>query len=76
MDNLTQASRKQRKVYNRSAKDRNTKIGDKVLLVLLPTDSNKLLMQWKRPFVILEKVGRVDYRININGKIENVCGDK
>jgi len=34
------------------SKDRKFNVGDKVLL--LPTDTNKLLMQWKRPFEIME----------------------
>jgi len=50
-------------------KDRDIKVGDKVL-VLLPTDSIKVLMQWRGPFVILENVGRADYRINMNSKIK------
>ena len=36
---------------NRKAKKRSFQVGDKVL-VLLPTDQNKLLMQWKGPFEI------------------------
>ena len=40
-------------------------MGDKVLL-LLPTDSNKLLLQWQGPFEIVEVLNRIDYRVNIN----------
>ena len=43
-------------------------MGDKVLL-LLPTDSNKLLLQRLRPFEIVEVFNRVDYRVNVNGYI-------
>lgn len=35
---------------------------------MLPTDSNKLLMQWKGPFVVRNKLNRVDYEIDVNGK--------
>ena len=35
------------------------KVGDKVLL-LLPTDSNKLVLQWKDPFEVVEVLNRMD----------------
>ena len=54
---------KQKVYYDRRAKPRSFKVGDKVLL-LLPTDSNKLLLQWRGPFVIVEVLNRVDYRVN------------
>ena len=38
------------------------------VLVLLPTDNNKLLMQLKGPYVIKEKINKFDYRIDFNGK--------
>jgi len=37
-------------------------------LALLPTDSNKLLLQWKGPFEILERVRGDDYRIQLVGR--------
>ncbi len=55
--------------YNKTAKDRQFSVGDKVLL-LLPTDHNKLLMQWKGPFEVVQKVGSVDYRVDIKGKLK------
>ena len=39
------------KNYDRKAKQRSFEIGDWVL-VLLPTEANKLLMQWKDPFMV------------------------
>lgn len=45
------------------------KEGEKVL-VLLPTASNKLLMQWRGPYIIVQKVGSVDYKIDIDGKLK------
>lgn len=47
------------------------KVGDKVL-VLLPTEANKLLMQWKGPFDIVERLGDIDYRVIIDGKIKTI----
>ena len=41
-------------------------VGDKVLL-LLSTDSNKLLLQWKGPNEVVEVVNRMDYKIDVNG---------
>jgi len=35
---------------------------------LLPTDSNKLLLQWKGPFEILERVRGDAYRIQLVGR--------
>lgn len=43
-------------------------MGDKVLL-LLPTDNNKLLMHWKGPFEVISKVGTSDYRLDVNGRV-------
>ena len=65
-ENLRKAASRYCKYYNRKTRTRSMKVGDKVL-VLLPTDSNKLLMQWKGPFPITEKLGTVDYRIDMHG---------
>ena len=43
---------------------RSLEKGDKAI-ILLPTDSNKLLMQWEGPFEVVEKVGINEYRIKI-----------
>lgn len=66
-ENLEKATQRYRVNYNKRAKKRDMKVGEKVL-VLLPTSSNKLLLQWRGPYEILEKVGNVDYRINMDGK--------
>ena len=42
----------------------NSNLGDMVLL-LLPTSSNKLLAQWQGPFRVEERVGRFDYKIEM-----------
>ena len=64
---LMKAQGNQRKYYNRKSKQRTFKAGDKVL-VLRPTDNNKLLMQWKGPFTILARVRENDYRLKLGGK--------
>jgi len=58
---------RQKKYYDRKTKVRTFEKGDDVL-VLLPTDSNKLLLQWKGPFEILKRVRRDDYRIHLVGR--------
>ena len=68
MKNLQKVQGKQKAYYNRQAKPRSFKVGDKVLF-LLPTDSNKLLLQWRGPFEIVEVLNRVDYHVNVNGYI-------
>ena len=50
--------------YDCKAKPRKFRTGDKVLL-LLPTDNNKLLLQWKGPYVIQEVVGPNDYKFKV-----------
>ena len=66
-EELAKASRRYKKIYDRKAKDRRLVPGQKALL-LLPTEHNKLLMQWRGPFQVLEKVNKHDYRIDVNGK--------
>jgi len=64
---LEQAQKRQKNYYDRITKTRKLKVGDKVLL-LLPTDNNKLLLRWKGPFEIVETTGPVDYVLDINGR--------
>ena len=61
----SQASNKEH--FDKSSKPRSLEVGQKVLL-LLPSDSNKLLVQWKGPFDVLERKGLNDYAIDFNGK--------
>lgn len=53
--------------YDRKRCPRKLRPGDKVL-ILLPTDANKLLMQWKGPFQVIERINDVDYVIEVSGK--------
>ena len=57
---------KQKVYYDKRARSRKFGVGDKVL-VLLPTDSNKLLLQWKGPYDVVEVVNRMDYKIDVDG---------
>ena len=47
------------KKYYKKAKPRCLEVGDKVL-ILFPADSNKLLMQWRRPYIVGSHVGAND----------------
>ena len=68
-ENLGKSSARYKVAYNRKARDRQLKAGDKVL-ILLPTSTNRMLMQWKGPYVITEKVGPLDYRVDTKGKLK------
>ena len=50
-------------------KQRQFQCGDFILL-LLPTQNNKLLMQWKGPCEVVEKVEPADYKVDMNGKMK------
>ena len=70
-DTLELARAEPEKAYNKGKyhydckeKPRKFRTGDKVLL-LLPTDNNKLLMQWKDPYVIQEVVDPNDYKVKV-----------
>jgi hypothetical protein len=64
---LMKAQHKQKKHFDVKARVRVYKPGERVLL-LLPTDENKLLLQWKGPFEILERVNGHNYRIQLPGR--------
>ena len=68
-EHLQSAQFKQKHYYDRKARKRIFKPDDKVL-VLLPSDSNKLLMQWKGPYVVECAKNRVDYKVNMNGVLK------
>ena len=68
-ENLKTAKKRYAKYFNRRARDRQMQVGEKAL-ILLPTSHNKLLMQWKGPFEIVKKIGNMDYRLNIKGKLK------
>ena len=64
---LRRAKEKQKIWYDKGARKRRLQVGDKVLL-LLPTETSKLTMQWKGPFKVIRLVGQNDYVIDMNGK--------
>ena len=66
---LLKAQSKQKKYYDVKSKERMFQPGDKVL-ILLPSDDNKLLMQWKGPFEILERKNGHDYRVQLKDRVK------
>ena len=64
---LQKAQNKGEHYYNCKTKIKKFVPGDKVL-VLLPTDHNKLLMQRKGPFEVSAVVGLNDYKVRVKGK--------
>ena len=67
-DNLKKVQFKQKTYYDKRARSRKFDVGDKVLL-LLPTESNKLLLQWKGPYEVVEIVNRMDYKVDVDGVV-------
>ena len=66
-EQLESSQARQKKHFDKKTKARRFSPGDKVL-VLLPTDANKLLVQWKGPYDIINSVGLNDYKVKISGK--------
>ena len=67
-EELEKAQKKQKRNYDRRSKVRRLAVGDEVL-VMLPTTSNKLLMQWMGPFPVVAKVGQFDYKVSVDGSL-------
>ncbi|XP_040068602.2 uncharacterized protein LOC120841708 [Ixodes scapularis] len=63
---LDEAKVKYKAYYDRKKVTREMKVGDKAL-ILLPSDNNKLLMQWKGPFIVTARRNEVDYELEIAG---------
>ena len=65
---LLKAQCKQKKYYDVKSKERMFQPGDNVL-ILLPSEDNILLMQWKGPFGILERKNGHDYRVQLKDRV-------
>ena len=66
-EELRKSQGRYKQYYDRKAKERVFKEGDKVL-VMLPTNNNKLLMQWQGPYKVVRKQGENDYIVDISNK--------
>ena len=67
-DNVRRMDIKQNAFYDKRARSRKFDVGDKVLL-LLPSESNKVLLQWNGPYEVLEVVNAMNYKINVKGVV-------
>ncbi|XP_077519760.1 uncharacterized protein LOC144129452 [Amblyomma americanum] len=63
---LEEAGERYKRYYDRGSKSRALKVGGQVLL-LLPTEHNKLTTKWKGPYVVKGKRGEVDYVVDVEG---------
>ena len=63
-EELSRAQAKAKHHYDKRSRPRFLTVGDEAL-ILLPTDRNKLIMQWKGPYRVLERVGINDYKIDV-----------
>ena len=68
-EELVKSRETNKKYFDQKARDRKFSVGSKVL-ILLPTDHNKLLMEWKGPYEVVEQVAKHDYRLLIRGKLK------
>ena len=66
-DNQEKVQFKQ-KTYDKRARSHKFDVGDKVVLSL-QMESNKLLLQWKGPYEVVEIVNRMDYRVDVDGVV-------
>ena len=66
-EELEKSQKRYKRHYDRKAKPRRSEVGDRVL-VLLPTNSNKLLMQWRGAYTVESHVGANDYRVKMGSK--------
>ena len=68
--NLRSAQGIHKQHFDKKAKMRKLVAGDQIL-ILLPTNHNKLIMKWKGPFEVLQKIGETDYKLQI-GNVQKV----
>ena len=69
-EELGKVQTRNQQYYNRRTRNRQLRVGDSVLL-LLPTEHNKMLLSWQGPYKVVAKVGDVDYRIEMfSGRIK------
>ena len=67
-DSLYDAKSVYKHHYDKSTRHIGLKKGDKVLL-LLPTSHNKLMLQWKGPYKVVEVVNRMDYKVKVDDRV-------
>ena len=66
---LLEMSERYRKYYDAKAKPRKLKVNDKVL-VLLPSDQSKLLVQWQGPYTVVDTKHENNYVVDVRGNLK------
>lgn len=66
-ESLGKSLNRQKLYFDQRTRERKFEVNEKVL-VLLPTEANKLLMQWKGPFVVTKALGSNNYLIQMGNK--------
>ena len=66
-ENLTKQQDSQKRWYDAKARMREFKPGD-LVLVLLPTFTNKLLAQWQGPYQIVTRMGKPNYLLDMHDR--------
>ena len=64
---MEKARDSQKRWYDKDVRLREFRTGDEVL-VLLPTSHDKLLAQWHGPYLIVKRIGRVTYLVDMHDK--------
>jgi len=64
-EELAKVQVRNQKYYNRRTRDMKLQVGDSVLL-LLPTERNKLTLVWRGPYKVVGIVGDFDYRVEVS----------
>ena len=63
-DNVRKLDIKQNVFYDKRARSRKFDVGNKVIL-LLPSESNNVLLQWNVAYEVLEVVNVINYKVNV-----------
>ena len=66
-ENLTKQQDRQKRWYDTKARMREFKPGD-LVLVLLPTSTNKLLAQWQGPYQVVTRMGKLTYLLDMHDR--------
>ena len=66
-EKLERSQGRYKQYFDKRSKERRFDVADEVL-VLLPTDNNKLLMHWRGPFRVTKIVAISDYEVKVRGK--------
>lgn len=56
------SKKKMKEQYDRGTKERAFEVGE-LVLILLPTSTNKLVAKWMGPYPITERLGKTTYRV-------------